>query len=209
MRIIGITAFIDWNSQLLLSGINAEKDPERAAAAALTVTARRIAKCLTEKDPTARFRVSMRLYYGWHKGYEPTQGRKAAQVLIGKTDFATLSTKPNVIFSPLVTFGDKLTNALDRRLHQRLSIHLPNTVRERSHNDLEEKMVDTALAADVVTTAHRDEGDWIMVVTEDDDLIPPIFVAESILARSDSKVVLLRKRHQAGMMNLDDLLSVG
>ena len=32
-------------------------------------------------------------------------------------------------------------------------------------------MVDTALVADVVTQAHQDPDRWIIVITEDDDLI--------------------------------------
>jgi hypothetical protein len=119
----------------------------------------------------------MRLYHGWHKGYEPTPNRKAAQLIINRTDYATLSQRQNVVFLPNVEFGDKLANALDKRLHRRLGIHLPNTVRRRFGDELEEKMVDTALAADVVATAHFDSADWILVVTEDDDLIPPIYVA--------------------------------
>ena len=70
-------------------------------------------------------------------------------------------------------------------------------------------MVDTALVADVVSTAYRETGDWIVVVTEDDDLIPSVYVAEAALLGSGAKVILLRKRAQASMMNLDDLLVSG
>lgn len=208
-RIVNVTAFIDWNAQLLLARRNVNMAPEGAAEIAFRSTTRRIARCLDDLDSTKRYRVAMRLYHGWHKGFEPTANRKAAQTVIGRTDYATLSQRPNVVFSPNVEFGDRLSNALDRRLHLRLGIHLPNTVRKRFNDDFEEKMVDTALAVDVVATAHRDETDWIVVVTEDDDLIPAVYVAEATLVRPNARVVLLRQRVQMSMMSLDELLKNG
>ncbi len=209
IRIASVAAFIDWNAQLLLSGIDASAHPERAAEVAFRQTARRVARCLAESDPAKRFKVVLRLYHGWHKGFEPTANRKAVQLLVGRTDFAALSQRQNVVFSPDVGFGDKLTNALERRLHARLSIHLPNTLRKRYGDELEEKMVDTALAADIVSSAFSDPAEWIVVVTEDDDLIPPVYVAEAVRAGSAAKVILLRKRLGAGMMILDELLVNG
>jgi hypothetical protein len=74
-----------------------------------------------------------------------------------------------------VEFGDRLTLALDRRLHPRLGIHLPNTVRRRFETDLfQEKMVDTALAADVVATAHREAADWILVSAQPTAFLRPV-----------------------------------
>jgi uncharacterized LabA/DUF88 family protein len=208
-RIVSVIAFIDWNAQLLLTKRAPDTDPEGTAEIAFRQTTRRIARCLSEVDSSKRFRVAMRLYHGWHKGYEPTANRRAAQLVLARADYATLSQRSNVAFSPNVEFGDKLVNALGKRLHQRLGIHLPNTVRRRFDDDLEEKMVDTALAADVVATAYRDPGDWMLVVTEDDDLIPPVFLAEAALFGSSARVILLRKRSQMSMMALDDILMNG
>lgn len=206
--IVNVVAFIDWNAQLLLTKRDITADPEGAAEAAFRHTTRRIARCLDEIDPSKRFRVKIRLYHGWHKGYEPMPNRKAVQVVLAKADYAALSQRPNVIFSPDIEFGDRLASALDRRLHRGLAIHLPNTARRRFANDFEEKMVDTALASDVVSTAYRDSADWIVLVGEDDDLIPPAYVAEAALGAA-ARVVLLRKRTQASMMPLDDILKNG
>ncbi len=123
-RIVSVAAFVDWNAQLLLTRRDATVDPEGVAEVAFRQTTRRIARCLSDLDSSMRFKVAMRLYHGWHKGYEPTANRKAAQVVVGRADFATLSQRPNVVFSPNVGFGDRLTSALDRRLHARLAIHL-------------------------------------------------------------------------------------
>lgn len=208
-RIVKVTAFIDWNTQLLLTKINGRTHPDRAAEVAFQSTAGRIARCLDNMDSTKRFKVMMRLYHGWHQGYEPTSNRKAVNVVVGRADYVALSPRTNVVFSPDVEFGDRLTKALDKRLHRRLGIHLPNTARRKFRDDLEEKMVDTALTADVVATAHSNLEDWIIVVTEDDDLVPAVYVAEAALENSDARVALLRKRNSSGMINLDDLLENG
>lgn len=208
-RIVNVAAFVDWNAQLLLTKHDMNADPEGTAERAFRQTTRRIARCLAELDPNKRFKVALRLYHGWHKGYEPTANRKAAQIVVGRADFATLSQRPSVVFSPNVGFGDRMVSALDRRLQARLGIHLPNTVRRRPNDELEEKMVDTALAVDVVATAFRESNDWIIVVTEDDDLIPPVYLAEEALIRSGAKVILLRTRKQASMLSLDELLING
>src|SRR5690242_4482982 len=77
--IVNANAFVDWNAQLLLLRFDASVSSESAAATALERTARRIAKCLAREEPNRRFRVSLRLYHGWHKGYEPTANRRAIQ----------------------------------------------------------------------------------------------------------------------------------
>lgn len=205
-RIVNVVAFVDWNAQILLAYRNGANDPHGVADVAFRQTARRIARCLDTLGPDQRFRVTLRLYHGWHKGYEPTTNLKAARLAVAKADFAALSQRPNVVFSPDVEFGDRLSEALTCRLHQKLGIHLPNTLRRRFGQEQEEKMVDTALAADVVALAYREHDAWLVIVTEDDDLIPPLYVAEAVRFASSAKVVLLRKRAQTSMMSLDGLL---
>ena len=201
-----VTAFIDWNSQLLINGVDSRKNPLFAARTTFARTTKRIASCLSKLEPNGNFRVFLRLYHGWHKGYEPSANKRAANQIIVDTDFSTLSDKPNVTFSAEVGFGDRLLSALPRRIHERLAIHLPNTLRERGRGH-EEKMVDTALAADVMVSAYEDPHDWILVAAEDDDLIPPIFAAEAIIEKQGSRVLLLRYRRQSkNFLKLDEIL---
>ena len=189
--------------------MNYSIDPVGTADAALKQTARRVARCLASIDATGRFRVAIRLYHGWHKGFEPTVNRKAARHVIAKTDFAALSPKPNVVFSQQVEFGDHLLHASVDRLHVKLNCHLPNTLRNRYGSEIEEKMVDTALAADVVASAYRDNKNWIVVVTEDDDLIPPAYAAEFALAGTQSRTIILRKSVRASILSLSNILING
>lgn len=200
-----VAAFIDWNSQILLSKVNSAENPLAAAHVAFKNTAKRISKCLTTIDPERQFVVDLRFYHGWHKGFEPSANRKAITQVISDTDFSALSDKRAVVFSAIVGFGDCLLSALPSRMHNNLSIHLPNTLRDRGKGN-EEKMVDTALAADLIVTAYQEPGDWILVAAEDDDLIPPLFVAEAIGNRAGSRVLLLSKRIRSkNFLKLDNI----
>lgn len=195
---VGVTAFIDWNSQLRRFSKRNSSDTIFAARSAFNFVARKIANGLETADPGARFKVSLRLYHGWHKGFQPSVNKVAISRIVAETDFEALSPRPNVVFSEVVAYGDCLVVALPQRLHPKLSIHLPNTLREREgESGIEEKMVDTALAADMIVTAYQDPDDWIMVASEDDDLVPPLFVVEAIKHGRSSRVLLMSQRKRS------------
>lgn len=205
-NIVSVSAFVDWNSQLrVLSPKNKAADPTTAARLVLSQTAGLIARSLQKTDASARFKVQLRLYHGWHKGFEPTKNKRAITQVLAYTDSSDLSPVKNVVFNEQVGYGDRLVYALPERLHTRLGIHLPNTLREK--NGLEgEKMVDTALASDVVCVAANEPRDWIIVVAEDDDLIPPIFTAEAFLKRYAARVLLLQHREsRSTFMDLSNI----
>lgn len=206
---INVAAFIDWNSQLRQTGLHIGTDPEAAAFLAFRKTTERISRCLSSMGEGRRFRVRMRIYNGWHKGYEPTPNRRAAKNAISRSDFASLSVRENVVFNQNIEFGDRLSHALEGRLYSRLDIHLPNTLRSGNDGGQEEKMVDTALATDILTAAYRSPDEWILVLSEDDDMVPPVYAAEAALLGTDSRVVLMRRRPQMNMLSLDGLLIVG
>lgn len=190
----------------MLTGIDCEKEPVDAARAAFRQVARQIAQCLVRVDTGLNFQVHLRLYHGWRKGFEETANLKAIRTVIAETDFSTASDKPSVAYSSNVGYGDCLLSALPRRMHQKLGIHLPNTFRDRGSRGHEEKMVDTALAADLVVCAYQDPNEWILLVTEDDDLIPPLYTAESIINSAQAKALLLSKRKRGNnMLSLDGL----
>lgn len=204
-RIVSVSAFIDWNSQIHISGIPHEKDPIATARVVLKRTSQRIARCLQNVNPDTRFKVQLRLYHGWHKGYAPTPNKLAITTVLASQDYSDLSPTKNVIFEENVGYGDCLLFALPKRIHERLGIHLPNTLRMIERR-LGEKMVDTAMAADVVATAAKEPNDWILVVAEDDDLIPPIFTAEALLSGHPSKILMLHSRDRSkNIIKLDNI----
>lgn len=205
-RIQTVSAFVDWNSQIHLSGDKKQRDPVATADIVLKKTAARIAKCLSQFHRHGRFKVHLRLYHGWFKGFHPTDNRKAVTTVLATTNFADLSPLRNVVFAPNVAYGDCLLHALSSRLHVRLGIHLPNTLQVQ-HGQLGEKMVDTALATDVVSNAATQTDEWILVVAEDDDLVPPVFTAEALLSSYSSKVVMLRSRDTSeNFLRLEDIM---
>jgi hypothetical protein len=82
-----------------------------------------------------------------------------------------------VIFDPYFGFGNELSCGGRRSmLYDTLRPH----DRQRPNSDLEQKMVDTALASDLLDHArrHRSQKDrGALVIGDDDDLLPPVLTA--------------------------------
>lgn len=203
-----VNAFVDWNSQLILAGVDTEANPREAARLTLNSLTRRISALLNNIDAQGKYLVLLRLYHGWRKGFEATANYKAVLDVVASADFSAISRKPNVTYLNTVEYGDCLILADSNRLHRKLGIHLPNTVRDRGDGRLEEKLVDTAIATDLVVKAYGDPMDWYLVVAEDDDLIPPLFAIDVITKPHGAKSILLRSRKSSGAFYiLDGLIS--
>lgn len=211
-QITPVTAFVDWNSQ-----IHAAKPPRGTqemgiASKTLTYVGKVIGRALYDTAPAERFNVELRIYHGWYKGFEATPRRKALVQTIAGLDFLSLSAKPNVSIRERVEFGDNLFSALEIRRHDRLRCHLPNTLRnsvkktkDGDAKETEEKMVDTAIASDVVDLAYKEPKRWLLVIGDDDDLVPPTFVAEGVRRVGDGKIILIRTREDTPFLNLANL----
>lgn len=184
------------------AGVRPGTDAKQGAQRAFAQTARLVQKALTAED--ARFRVSFRLYHGWYKGWEATEHLKAVAYAVD--DVAALSSS-RVSFSRTVEYGYTLLSALPERQHRQPPVHLPNTLREqvRGHPP-REKMVDTALAADLLAWARFQSKEWALVLAEDDDLIPPLYTAEAWVKQRGGRALLVRKRGTNQYVKLDGLL---
>ncbi|WP_242183378.1 hypothetical protein [Sphingomonas sp. CARO-RG-8B-R24-01] len=204
-RIVSVTAFIDWNSQIhAVAGPRGVSEVEQATRT-LQYVGRRVANGLTTMTPAQRFDVTLRVYHGWHRGFQVTPRRKA---LLTVAAHATgLSNKSHIHVRPDIEFGDRLIAGSERRLHVGLNCHVPNTLRKsiRIAGDDEEKMVDTSIACDVVDLAYRDKDRWIIIVGEDDDLIPPLISADGIRGPKDGRVALFRSRNDSPFFKIDDI----
>ena len=202
---ISVTAFVDWKAQMHNAGALGGAPAQEWAQRTLARTVRSVGRALGKEK--SRFRVSFRLYYGWHKGWQPTDGFKAVSQAVGATDFTALSHN-RVDFSPTVQYGHTLIEALPERQHRsrRPPIHLPNTLRVRDRTKgQEEKMVDTALAADLLAWARQSPSEWALVLSEDDDVAPPLFTAEAWVKPHGGRALLLRKRPAGQYLKLDGL----
>ncbi len=193
-----VTAFVDWTAQMHNARALAIEEPHARAERTLKNVIRIIEKALAGREPSTRFLVALRLYHGWHKGFEATENRKAVAALIVETDFSDLPRSPNVRFSSEVGYGDELLAALPKRAHVRPPIHLPDTWRQRDRGSPRaEKMVDTALATDLLERARSDPHEWTLVLSEDDDVVPPVFTAEAWMKPYGGCVLIVRTRRSS------------
>lgn len=205
-RPIPVVAFVDWNSQIHNANVTPD-DPHERARRTLTWTSRIIGRALTRQEPASRFNVTFRLYHGWYKGWEPAENFRAMMAIVSETNFAVLTKVPNVSFSPEVYYGHTLLSALPERRHGRPPIHLPNTWRQqRGSLPRQEKMVDTALAADLLDWAREDQSGWALVLSEDDDVVPPVFTAETWTRPHGGRTFIVRNRRSDAFLKLDGLL---
>ena len=185
-------------------------EPRAKADRTLKNVVRIIDKVLMEREPSRRFRVAFRLYHGWHKGFQATENRRAVAGLVAETDFSNLSRSRNVRFLDEVRYGDELLAALPQRAHARSPIHLPDTWRRQEPTGPRvEKMVDTALAADLLDRARNDPDEWALILSEDDDMVPPVFTAEAWMKPHGGRVVIVRTRKNKGpFLKLDGLMEL-
>ena len=200
-RPLTVTAFVDWNTQIHHARTT-KLDPEEKAKLTLAKTTKSIARALA-RHRRHRFLVTFRLYHGWHKGWQRTINLQAIITAAAEREPARW---PNAVFSNNVEYGHTLLSALPRRL--RNNIHLPNTLRQQASNKLpNEKMVDTALAADLLYWAKNGTQDWALVLSEDDDIIPPVLSAEASTVGTSRRVFILKtKRWNSHLVDLSDLL---
>ena len=205
---IKVTALVDWTAQMHNAKAVEIEEPRARAGLTLKKVARIIDTVLTSRAPSTRFQVTLRLYHGWHKGFEATENRRAMVAVVVETDFADLSRSPNIHFSPEVRYGDELLTALSHRAHPQPPIHLPNTWRQQDqHAERTEKMVDTALAADLLAWARSDPHEWALVLSEDDDVVPPVFTAEAWMKPHGGRVLIVRTRQSPGpFLKLDGIV---
>ena len=209
-RIKQVDVLVDWNSQFHLVRQRSEHSHSaKLPRLVLKQLCRRVSDCLVKAEPSGRFEIHLRAYHGWYRGFEPTPRRKAAidaQVYDpndpSDQGLLSYSTRQEVIIRSF-SFGDKLLFALDKRLHKRLDSHLPGTLQRVDDAD-EEKMVDTALSSDLVYLAFSNSNSWLMVVGQDRDLVPALYVAEAAVNGTGRRLFFLA-RHNISLLKLDGL----
>lgn len=69
-----------------------------------------------------------------------------------------------------------------------------------------EKAVDTALAADRLHWARTSPTEWALVLSEDDDVVPPVLTAESWIRPHGGRILIIRKRDGDAYYRLNSLL---
>ena len=202
-----MTAFVDWNSQIHNARVD-ELDPVEKAKQTLRKTVQAIRRVLAGEEPARRFDVGLRLYHGWHRGWEKTENLRAIMEAVADPAFPAVYSAPNVLFRQAVGYGHTLLNTLPERRHPGSQIHLGDTLRRRPARALryeEEKMADTALAADLLQWARESPSQWALVLAEDDDIVPPVFTAEAWIKAHGGRAFIVRTRKVTQYLRLDGL----
>lgn len=168
-----VFAFVDWDTArrcLWLPPVERARIHNAGARAQLDAVCEAIANRVAANRLGERCRLEIRVYHGWHRGNEPTDDYRS---LTGASLTRSIFADSRVVVAPPV-ISDSLACGGRYRL-------LRDTVRRRQANDgLEQKMVDTAIAADLLYLARSSTGGSgadFLVVSEDDDMIPPVVVA--------------------------------
>jgi hypothetical protein len=165
------TVFVDWDCARRLVPFDMRRgrsaqNPEHV----LRQTRYFLAEALYNWWPTKTFRVSMRLYHGWHRGQTETLDRRAFRDYLAKLETVRIG---SISFAPEVDFSGELLCGSRRG-------PIVDTLRRRSDGTDEQKMVDTSLVCDLLhfVRTRRRQGAAI-VLGDDDDLLPGVFTAEA------------------------------
>lgn len=201
-----VFTFVDWTSQVSNAGQRAEPRADRRARNTLKYVSEKISGILTNLDKTIDlFQVEMRLYHGWHRGLSPTENKLALTEIISNNELPKVVGRSRFDWNS--PFGDTLLDALDHRKHRRLGIHLPGTLRVGLAGGTDrEKMVDGALICDLLCSSRSDPGSLKLVMAEDDDIVPAIFVSEKWGKDHQGKTILARTRENEAFLSLSGLI---
>lgn len=206
LRVINVEAFVDWQAQIANAKQLGETRDQRRIENTVEYVVDAISKYLDNSNIADLFTVDMRLYYGWIAGLTKTSSRRimGSLLLHGSLPSARLRAR----FNWHHPFGDELLSALEHRRHPKLKVHLPDTLRENLEGGgrIREKMVDTALICDLLVSARTSPTDWRVVMAEDDDLVPGVFVSESWSKDSGGRTILMRRRQESRHLQLNGLL---
>jgi hypothetical protein len=151
-RIVPVAAFVDWHSQLMSVPKEVSDVPADRARWALRSVTKALTRVLCDESPHSRFRVLLRVYSGWSKGYSRTENYVALSGLADLFDLDALFPSTRISVISTVGYGDRLLEALAGRELPTMGVHLPNTLRQQDGRSApREKMVDTALASDLLS----------------------------------------------------------
>jgi uncharacterized LabA/DUF88 family protein len=194
-RPIPAYALVDWHNVQRRLSPEFQKDPGRMLPNALLKLQQGLARLLMHLDSTVSYRVVMRLYHGWHEGRETTPIRRIFERFAQDPNLARRISR--VSFTPGFRFGNEL--ACDSRLNPLYSTY------RGGGQDTGQKMVDTAIACDLLHILTSGLADVGVVVSDDDDLVPAVFTAEAWKLRA---ILLREPEHTLDHISMEDCTSV-
>ncbi len=178
--------FIDWDSASRVTTIRPKKDMPLAARLSCTRQAyaelqERIISKLAEIEPKSPIKIlKTRIYHGWHSGTTPSADKVVWDQL--RSQLKAVS-RNRISYLPDIEFGNELICRGGRS-------PIYDTLRADRSNPgaSSQKMVDTALVSDLLSFCRSESSSFrrnerpttlAIVVGDDDDLLPGVFVAEA------------------------------
>lgn len=168
MRTRSALVFVDWDSARRISSSGRIKRPQREIENAIEALQDEVAKLLCGGEV---YRVFWRIYHGWHEGTKATRDRTFFESFVGNYRSRSIG---KISFGQNFAYGDEM-------LCQSWRSPLRFTLRKRSDRNGDErvqKMVDTALVSDLLQAARSGDYGRLIVIGDDDDLLPGLFAAE-------------------------------
>lgn len=185
-RVITANLFIDWDSASRVSRIKPKSDMPLSLRLSCTQQAftelqERIISKLAEIEPKLPIKIlKSRIYHGWHRGKSPSEDKIVWDQL--RTQLKAIS-RNGISYLPDIEFGNEL-------ICRGVRSPIFDTLRPDRSNpgSLSQKMVDTALVSDLLSFCRSESSNFrrnerpttlAIVVGDDDDLLPGVFVAEA------------------------------
>jgi hypothetical protein len=140
-----------------------------------------IASYISSKDTKNVYRVSWRMYHGWHQGKTKTEDRRyfdSFALSVRSQNIRSVSFSSDFGYSEMPCCPSSRTPIFDtlRREHDSRVLH--------------QKMVDTILICDLLHLIRCRDSYLYILIANDDDFVPALFMAEAWKA----KVVMLHNR---------------
>lgn len=195
-NIINVRTFIDWDSARRILSTDARVGRTSLGLRSMMQIQDFLAEILLDYNNSGNYRVDYRVYHGWHRGKTKTDDHREFEAMSNENILSRRLGKCS--FAPEIHFGNSLLCGGKRS-------YLYDTLRRRESTNIDEqKMVDTALVSDLLTSVRHDRDSIHIVIGDDDDLIPGVITAESWGA----KVFLARvgREHDNSFLNVSDLI---
>ena len=205
-RPIRVTAFVDWNAQLHNTRA-LDADPRTRAKRTLEKTARVIGRFLARHAPD-RFHVVLRLYHGWHKGWEPTENFRAMISTVSDTDFLYRGAENErrlLIGRTVRTHIAFRSAGKDSRSSSHPPAQHATAAEQERAADREDGRYGPR-GRDLLEWARRGSNEWALVLSEDDDVVPPLFTAEAWIRPHGGRAFIVRASRPDGFLKLHGLL---
>jgi hypothetical protein len=179
MKILKAYALVDWHNLEGYLDFKFSSNPRKHLPDAILRLQQQIAGAINAGSSAERFRVTLRIYHGWHQDREAMPIRRDFELFANDTNMARRFS--NISFSAGFQFGNELLCAAET--------HPIYATYRGGGQSAGQKMVDTSIVCDLLHVIRYRYADLAVVVADDDDFIPALLTAKAWSGR----VILLRK----------------